>query len=305
VNAVVEFSATEAALTDLRNTYSGAVFDLTTTAGDRACRDARHKFVQLRTALEGLRVAAKGPVLERGKLIDAEAKRITAELVALEKPIDEQIKADERRRAVEAQAKAEAESRRKRAIAMKIDTIRNVARACIGGSLEKINAAITLLADTGIGEEYAEFKDDAIAARTESLHSLAAMREQAVEAERLRVENAELQRQAAEARATIEAARLSAAAQASFDAPPPAARIEPLRAERPAVEVDVAPPAPRAPETRAATPPAAAGRTAIVVPMWLATRCEEALKYAYNNDVGVQRWAGDLSALRNLLEGLQ
>ena len=307
-DAIVEFSATEAALTDLRNTYSGAVFDLTTTAGDRAARDARHKFVQLRTALEGLRVAAKAPVLERGKLIDAEAKRITTELIALEKPIDEQIKADERRRAVEAQAKAEVESRRKRSIAMKIDTLRNFARGFIGSPLETIDSAVALMMATKIGEEYAEFAAEASAAQASSLESLLSLREHAIETERLRAENAELQRQAAEARATIEAARLSAAAQASFDAPAPEARITPPSNDPVKVEVDVAPPAPRAPAAPVitavlaprATIPAAPTPT-IVIPLWLAIRCESALEYAHDMSLDSGRWAAELRAMRGIL----
>ena len=51
-SAVVEYSATEAALADLRSRYQNVVFDVATTKGDKAARAARLELVTLRTTLE-------------------------------------------------------------------------------------------------------------------------------------------------------------------------------------------------------------------------------------------------------------
>lgn len=113
---IAEYSRTAAALALLRQRLAGVVYDVTTTAGMAAARKDRAEVRDLRTSLEKERVRIKAPALERCKLIDAEAKTITAELEALEDPIDAQIKAEERRKEEEKQAKINAEFARVEAI---------------------------------------------------------------------------------------------------------------------------------------------------------------------------------------------
>ena len=96
---LVKYSATEAGLAALRTELAGKTYDLKTTKGDQAARADRLRCVTLRTTLEKRRKDFKAPALAYGKLIDTEAARITAEIEALEAPIDAQIKADEQRRA--------------------------------------------------------------------------------------------------------------------------------------------------------------------------------------------------------------
>lgn len=97
---IVEYSKTEAALSELREKYSRK-YDVATTAGMTEARQARAEIKKYRTNLEAMRKEIKAPALERCKLIDAEAARITAELEALESPIDETIKAEENRKEAE------------------------------------------------------------------------------------------------------------------------------------------------------------------------------------------------------------
>lgn len=96
--AIAEYSITEAALSDLAARHRGVVYDVTISAQMQAAKSARKEIRDYRTALEKKRVEIKGPALERCRLIDAEAKRITAELSALEDPIHDQITAEERRK---------------------------------------------------------------------------------------------------------------------------------------------------------------------------------------------------------------
>ncbi|MBI3936013.1 MAG: DUF1351 domain-containing protein, partial [Betaproteobacteria bacterium] len=107
--SIVEYSPTEAVLADLRQRYGDARYPVETTDGMTAARHARAEVRKWRTDLEAERVRIKAPALERCRLIDAEAKRITAELLRIETPIDEQIKVEEGRKEAERAAKERAE----------------------------------------------------------------------------------------------------------------------------------------------------------------------------------------------------
>lgn len=109
---IAEYTATAAALAKLEETYKGVIYDVTTKEGLAAAIKGRAELRGLRVALERTRVEIKAPALKRAREIDSEAHRITDALLALETPIDDQIKADERRKEAEAQAKLKAEQDR-------------------------------------------------------------------------------------------------------------------------------------------------------------------------------------------------
>ena len=81
---IVEYSKTQAVLGDLRQRYEGVVYPVTTAKGMIDARKGRAEIREWRTGLEKERVRIKAPALERARLIDSEAKRITAELSKLE-----------------------------------------------------------------------------------------------------------------------------------------------------------------------------------------------------------------------------
>lgn len=83
---IAEYNQTAAALAELRTRYVRP-YDVSTTAGMTEAKAARAEIRGYRVALEKTRVEIKAPALERTRLIDAEAKRITAELLAIEEPI--------------------------------------------------------------------------------------------------------------------------------------------------------------------------------------------------------------------------
>jgi hypothetical protein len=113
--SIQEYSKTEAALATLRASYKGVVYTVTTRDGMKSAKEARAEIRTWRVELEKERKRIKEPALARCKEIDAEAKRITKELEALEDPIDAVIKLEEgkieaeRKLIEEAAAKAEAE----------------------------------------------------------------------------------------------------------------------------------------------------------------------------------------------------
>lgn len=252
---ITEYSTTAAALSELRNRYTGP-FDVATSKGMALAKEARAVVRGYRTSLETLRKEIKAPALERCRLIDDEAKRITAELLKIEEPIDTAIKAEERRKEEEKAAKAKAEAERVATIQARINAIRNRANAVANKSAAEIRAAleqvdaIKLLEDDFdklLGCDFEEFLPDAIKAFDETLDTLKNLliervafeeeqaRQQAereAEAARLRAEREELARLRAEEMARqAEQARIEAEARKIEEAR--------LKAERAALESEL------------------------------------------------------------------
>lgn len=209
---LVEYSRTEAALAELRAKYQGATYDLTTTAGDKAARAARLELVKLRTSLESKRKEFKAPALEFGRKIDAEAARINGEILALENPIDAQIKADEKRREDERLERERIEAARVAAIKSKIDAIRACAVRANSPDMtsERIQRGIDQVEAIGIDAAgFAEFAEEAAQAKSTTLAAMLNLRDQAKaredEAARLEAQRLENERIAAQQRAAAEA----------------------------------------------------------------------------------------------------
>lgn len=207
---VAEYTETARGLAELRQQLEGATFDCTTAAGDKQARESRRALVSLRTTLEAKRQELKAPLLERSRLIDAEAKRITGEIVKLEQPIDAVIKAEEaRREAIRAERERQEQERRAANIA-KVDAIRGIPLSLVGKPVSAIEAATDKLANGCIDVDE-DFHDAAREAHAATLAKLNEMHAAAVaaeaEAERLSAERAELERQQAAERERVAAER--------------------------------------------------------------------------------------------------
>jgi hypothetical protein len=213
--AITEYSKTEAALSDLAQRYKDVVFDVSTPAGMSVARKGRGELRGLRVSLEKTRVEIKGPALERCRLIDAEAKRITAELLALETPIDTVIKNEEQRKEREKAEKDRIEAERIAGIQAAIDRYAQDALAMAGRSSSEIEKAIAGMHAIAIGDSAAEFKEQALAAKSAAITKLnelhAAALEQEAEQARIKAEREELSRLRAEQeqRAREEQARIA------------------------------------------------------------------------------------------------
>lgn len=231
---IVEYSSTAAALAELRSRYAAA-FDVATAKGMALAKEARAEVRGYRTALETLRKEIKAPALERCRLIDDEAKRITAELLKIEEPIDQQIKAEEQRREAEKAAKARAETTRIAAIAARISGIRNRVSAVANQPAAAIRAEWTQVQALELAPaDFEEFMPDAITALDETRAALATVllervayeeeqarlqAEREAEEARLKAEREELARlREAEAARQAEQARIAAAARQVEDA---------------------------------------------------------------------------------------
>lgn len=192
-NVIVEYSATEAALAELRQKYAGIVFDLTTTKGDKEARAARLELTTLRTSLEKKRKQFKAPALEFGKKIDSEAVRVTTEILALEDPIDQQIKADEKRRADEKAERERLAAERAQGFRDRIAVIRAFVGKCNGITSERIANGIAMVEQVDVSAgAFEEFSQEAETAKAETL---AAMRQVFDETKRREEEAARVEAQ--------------------------------------------------------------------------------------------------------------
>jgi IgA-specific serine endopeptidase len=215
---IAEYSQTEAGLAKLREDYEGAVYDVTTKDGMECARAARALIRGYRTDLETLRKEIKGPALKRCRDIDGEAKRITAELRALEDPIDAQIKEETERKKREKEEAALAEASRVAAIKKRIFDIERVPLGMVGCSSDEISSAIRSLESSDFDvKEFEEFAPEFVAVFAESLGKTKALYESTVQEEQGR---AELERLKAEqeARAKEEQARIAAEVRARAEA---------------------------------------------------------------------------------------
>lgn len=205
MTAIVEYSQTEAALATLSEKYKGVLWDVTVPAEMKRAREARAELRTYRTSLERIRVEIKAPALERTRLIDAEARRITGALEALEKPIDEQIKLEEQRKEREKTAEAE----RIAGIHQAIADLNAVVPDMAGKSSADIQARIEALQTYEVAEWAAEFLPQAQKAHAGAMAALqqlaagALAQEQAAAAEAARIaadraELARLQQEASE-----------------------------------------------------------------------------------------------------------
>lgn len=232
--ALTEYSKVDAGLAELRQTYGAVIYDVKTTAGMDAARKARLAVREPRYRVEEIRKSAKAPLLALGKQIDGEAKRITAALLEIETPIDEQIRTEETRRETERKAKEDAERARVLAIQTKLAKLQSLPEAYTSALAPAKLAEIITQLESGLTFDYQEFADTAEGLRQAALMALRRAHVEAIEREEREA--------AAEAARAAEEARLAAerAAESARIAAEQAAAEERLREERAKLEAEQA-----------------------------------------------------------------
>jgi IgA-specific serine endopeptidase len=218
--AVAEYNPIATALAELRHQLEGRAYNLRTVKGNEEARADRKRLVALRNRLEDLRLslnrADRATIAERIKTRDEEAERITAAIVELEAPIDQQIKADEARREQERQAREQAEQQRVSAIRAEIDAIRQIAVEAAGYPSTVIEDMIRNATAIEIDSRFAEFEAEAAGVRDATLARLRNLLDVALEAEAKaaeltrQLEEVERQRAAEAERQRQEQARIEA-----------------------------------------------------------------------------------------------
>lgn len=177
---VAEFSQTEAALSILREKYS-EVPSLDSKENYELVKAACSELTGYRTSLEAARKRIKEPYLDAGRIIDAEAKRITAELVKLEDPMKKAKKEydDRERKATEARLKRLDE---------KVEYIRSSVERARGKDSDTIAQIIQEVDETDTTKDFYERTMEAGKARAEALERLTEIFTERVEYEKAQEE---------------------------------------------------------------------------------------------------------------------
>ena len=239
-NLIVKYDSTVAALATLTHKYGSAVYDCAQPEQDKQARTARKELVATRTALEAKRKEIKAPFIDVAKEIDAKAKALESAIIALEQPIDAQIKLEEiRKEALKIEA-ARVEFERVAAIRAKISVISRVRIDALRMTAPQIEAA--LFAEFEFSD-FAEFEAEARAAYEETRAALQSMLQ-------LRMQQEDEQAQLLKDRAELDAkvARLDAEFAAK------SAQIEADKAELARQLAAIAQPPQPAPQSAVADP---------------------------------------------------
>ena len=216
--ALQEIGSVSAGIAVLTEKYSGQVYEVTTTTGMEAAKAARLDIREKRYKIPHIVKEKKQALKKIGDDIQAEGDRITDILLKLETPIDDQIKAEEARKAEIKAEKERKEKERIDGIRARIDVIKDLPRRAVGAPADQINIFISKVQDAPIGVEFEEFIGEAQAAKDEAIKVITEMydaqlraeeladqirKEQELEAKRLEEERIEQEK-----RSAIEMARL-------------------------------------------------------------------------------------------------
>ena len=188
--ALTDLDKVEAGINALREQFGGVVFDVRSKKGMEEARAARQLVREPRYRAERIREEAKAPLLALGRRLDAEAKRIKTAILAIEEPIDRQIKEEEERVERERQEAVAREQARVAAIRKRIDEIRGIPLLAAGKSVKQLEGLISGANGLYQGFDFGEFDAEAtsvLVAAQEALHAALRARVQAdAEAEQLR-----------------------------------------------------------------------------------------------------------------------
>lgn len=202
---IAEFKPLKVQVLSITSKYQGQVFDVTTGNGISDARAARAEIRDLRYAIQKT-IKAMLPTYQQA-VKDAQAKvnevkaygqGFIEQVMAVEEPIDEQIKAEEQRKADIKAEKARKEQERIDKIQSKIQSFRNASTMTAGKSAAEIESLLDRVGNAEVEDDvYQEFTDDAIAAKDDAIEALAKMLDErrTFEAEQAKVaaERAELE----------------------------------------------------------------------------------------------------------------
>ena len=178
--------------------------DVSTAKAMEAAKHNRTEMVKFRTAIEAARKTEKEESLTYGRLVDSEAKRITAIAAPIEKAYDDAIKAEEKRLEAIRQAEIETERRRIAGHKARIQSIKDVRETA---NLCRTSARLQQLIDgmpTMVVQDFEEFNDEAMTAFNEVCTVLGQLYRAKVEQEEAAAELARQQAELAAQRAEQE-----------------------------------------------------------------------------------------------------
>ncbi|MHA3905180.1 hypothetical protein ACTPOE_16870 [Castellaniella sp. WN] len=215
---IAAYNPIRAGIQAMQDKYGKTVFSVATTKDMEATKAARAEVREVRYNVEKIRKALKAPALAYSKRIDDEAKEYTEAIMAIEAPIDELIKAEERRKAEEKAERERIEAERQQQVQGAIDAIKDGAVSHAGCSSQQLAAAIDVYESVEITlERFGDRAGEAAIAKQQTLTKLQDMRAavlaQEAEAKRLADEREALDQQRREQEEREAQARAKAAAE--------------------------------------------------------------------------------------------
>lgn len=217
---IAAYNPVRAGIAAMAEKYGKTVFSVATTKDMEAAKAARAEVREVRYNVEKIRKALKAPALAYSKRIDDEAREYTEAILAIEAPIDELIKAEEKRKAEEKAERERLEAERQAQVQSSIDAIKDAVVAHAGCSSHQLAAAIGACESVEITlDRFGDRAGEAEIAKRQTLAKLQEMHVAAVaqeaEQKRLADERAELERLRAEQEAREAEARAKAAEEES------------------------------------------------------------------------------------------
>lgn len=212
---LAQFRDAEAVVMVLADRYRNVAYDVKTPKGMKEAIAARADLRDNgRLFLTRAEARIKGEVNDLKRVMAEEVERLVGVVKPIEEAVDQQIKAEEQRKAAEKAERERIEAERVAGHRTKIDKLKSYVERAKGQPLEAIEHAASVLEAFPIGSEYEEFQDEAQAARTSTVDALRAMA--AAERDRIQKEQeaARLAKELADAKAELEALRAA-------KAPPP------------------------------------------------------------------------------------
>ncbi len=166
-NQIVEYGITDAALQELKSKFS-LVPDSSTEKGYADIKSALKIISPYRTGIEAKRKELKADSLARGRLIDAEAKRITTAILDIESPFKlAKQKRDDELKAIE-QARLDEEAEHIAAIEQKVSDINDLVEGLLGADLKTLQSRLNTANEIVINN--VEFEDQIETAKESMLN---------------------------------------------------------------------------------------------------------------------------------------
>lgn len=191
VTDIVEYRPHEEQIVRLETSYAKLVVDCSTTEGLASAKEVRVDIRDVRYALANTTKTALVPYQQAVKDAQARVNQVKEfgetlkdRVLAIEAPVDEAIKAEEKRAAYAKAERERAEAERVEAIRAKITRFSSVAAAYASRSaadvaniLQSVKESVILL------EEYSEFEAEGTIARDNAIEQLETLHKSAVERE--------------------------------------------------------------------------------------------------------------------------
>lgn len=191
VTDIAEYRPHEEQIVRLETTYAKLVVDCSTSEGLASAKEVRVDIRDVRYALDKTTKTALVPYQQKVKEAQARVNQVKefgetlkTRVLAIEEPVDEAIKVEEKRIADAKAERERVEAERVEAIRAKITRFSSVAAAYASRSATDVSSVLQNVKDSVIlPEEYGEFEAEGTIARDNAIEQLEALHKAAIDRE--------------------------------------------------------------------------------------------------------------------------